>query len=110
MSHLSGYRIMWMLTMFDLPVGTEFERKEANRFRNALKGLGFERAQLSVYLRFVASREHLDSLLAAVKSHLPPGGQVDIMFLTDKQFAQTVSFQGARRCKLKEKPDQYTLF
>jgi hypothetical protein len=30
---LSGYRIMWMFVLFDLPVGTPRERKAATRFR-----------------------------------------------------------------------------
>ena len=109
-TQLSGYRIMWMLTMFDLPVLTDFERKEATRFRNVLMELGFERTQLSVYMRFVASREQKDSLLRKIRRQLPPGGEVAIMFLTDKQFEQTVSFHGGKRRKVREKPAQYTLF
>lgn len=110
MGYLSGYRIMWMLVMFDLPVVTEIDRKEANRFRNALKELGFERAQLSVYLRYLASREKQTPLVKAIKFQLPPGGQVDILFFTDKQFEQTISFVGKRREKVHKKPEQLTLF
>ena len=36
---LSGYRIMWMLVMFDLPVVTAPERLAANQFRHSLLGL-----------------------------------------------------------------------
>ena len=39
-SQLSGYRIMWIWVLFDLPVGTKAERKRASRFRRDLLGLG----------------------------------------------------------------------
>ena len=54
---LSGYRIMWLVVLFDLPVGTKKERKAANRFREKLRDLGFEMSQFSVYLRFCAGKE-----------------------------------------------------
>ena len=52
---LSAYRIMWIFIMFDLPVTTKPERKEASAFRNYLLDLGFEMSQFSVYLKFCAS-------------------------------------------------------
>ena len=33
---LSGYRLMWMMVMFDLPVTDKAARKEYTRFRNFL--------------------------------------------------------------------------
>ena len=42
---LSGYRIMWVFVLFDLPVGTKKERKAATRFRHSLLDLGFEISQ-----------------------------------------------------------------
>ena len=57
--YLSPYRIMWLFVMFDLPVGTKREKKEATSFRNQLPDLGFEMSQFSVYLKYSASTEHL---------------------------------------------------
>ena len=37
MSALSGYRLMWMAVLFDLPVGTKKERKAAERARKATR-------------------------------------------------------------------------
>lgn len=45
---LSGYRLMWMIVLFDLPVLTKRERKDANKFRKFLQDEGFDRCQLSV--------------------------------------------------------------
>jgi hypothetical protein len=52
---LSGYRLMWVMVMFDLPVDTE-EAQGGARFPRALKDLGFAMAQHSVYLRCRQSR------------------------------------------------------
>lgn len=42
---------MWCVVMFDLPVGTKKQRREATRFRNLLLDEGYWRAQYSVYVR-----------------------------------------------------------
>ena len=52
MSELSGYRVMWVVTLFDLPVVTKDQRHEATRFRKALLQRGFQMAQLSVYFKY----------------------------------------------------------
>lgn len=31
--HLSGYRLMWIFVMFDLPVGTKKQMRDATKFR-----------------------------------------------------------------------------
>ena len=63
MSHpatfLSGYRIMWIIVMFDLPTDTKSQRKAAGGFRNFLLDEGFERSQFSVYARFINGKKKL---------------------------------------------------
>ena len=49
---ISGVKLMWMIVMFDLPVGTDKERKKATKFRNFLLDEGFSMSQFSVYLKF----------------------------------------------------------
>ena len=49
---ISGVKLMWMIVMFDLPVGTDKERKRATKFRNFLLDEGFSMSQFSVYLKF----------------------------------------------------------
>lgn len=54
---LSGYRLMWILVMFDLPTDTKPQRKAAGDFRNFLLDEGFERSQFSIYARFINGKE-----------------------------------------------------
>ena len=107
---LSGYRLMWMMVLFDLPVLTKQERKDAANFRNFLLDQGFEMCQLSVYMRFCAGKEQSQVYTRRVQSALPPSENVQIIYFTDKQYANIVSFNGATREPTRKNPQQYTLF
>ena len=107
---LSGYRLMWMLVMFDLPVLEKAERKAATDFRKALLDMGFEMSQLSVYMRFCTSQTQLDTYAKRVEGALPPGGKVNVMQFTDKQYERIISYHGRVRQAAGEAPDQFNLF
>lgn len=109
-THLSPYRIMWLFVMFDLPVGTKKERKQATGFRNHLLDLGFEMSQFSVYLKYCASGEKAEAVGNRIQQQLPPGGKVDILTITDKQFANMRRFYATSRSKKSNKPKQLHLF
>ena len=59
---LSSYKIMWLVVVFDLPVGTKSERRRASGFRNMLIDEGFMMKQFSVYLRACPNRPSADAL------------------------------------------------
>ena len=102
---------MWVWVLFDLPVGTKAERKRATRFRNDLLDLGFEMVQFSVYLRHAWSREKAESFAQQVGGCVPEAGHVQVLFFTDKQYAQSQVFRGRTRlAKPDEKPRQLALF
>ena len=107
---LCGYRLLWVLVMFDLPVGTPEERKVASDFRNDLLDLGFERCQYSVYLRFVEGRDQADTYVRRVQNALPGGGKVYVLFFTDKQYAGIIRFENRKRRKPLKNPEQFELF
>lgn len=107
---LSGYRIMWMMVMFDLPVVTKRQRKIANGFRKGLTDLGFTMTQYSVYTRFCSSQNQQSSLVSAVRIRLPPQGRVNILFFTDKQFERILSYVGQVAVPGKTPPSQLNLF
>lgn len=107
---LSGYRLMWMMVLFDLPVRTKEERKSATKFREFLMDQGFDRCQLSVYMRFCAGKEQAEVYTRRVQAALPEAGNVQMIYITDKQYENIVSFDGPRRQPVNENPKQYTLF
>lgn len=107
---LSGYRMMWTITMFDLPVGTKAERKAAHDFRETLLDLGYEMAQFSVYMRYTGSAQQIQTYLKAIKAALPEGGSVMCLQITDKQYEKMVVFENAKPATPKNIPEQYSLF
>lgn len=107
--HLSGYRILWLLVLFDLPVGTKEQRGLATRFRNHLLDLGFEMSQFSVYLRWCYGYDSAETWIKKVKAHVPPHGRVHIITFTDKQYENMVTFSGGRSTAQKT-PQQYDFF
>lgn len=106
---ISGYRLMWMIVMFDLPVVTREDRKEYTRFRNCLLDYGFSMGQYSVYFRLVSSKERVEKFEKKLAEALPEHGEVQIITITDKQYANIRAFQGGRAEKRK-KQGQLQLF
>ena len=108
--HLSGYRIIWMLVMFDLPVTEKPERKAAARFRHFLLDEGFEMSQFSVYVRYCKGKEQVDAIAGRIERALPEAGKVKILSFTDKQYESIKSFYGKAPDSSEKAPDQLTLF
>jgi len=104
--HRSGYRTMWIMALFDLPVLTKEQRKKATDFRNILLDEGFVMMQLSCYIRYASSKEKADVLAARIGAEIP----VDILFFTDKQYGMIRTFRGSTLIERARKPDQLQLF
>ena len=107
---ISGYRCMWVLTMFDLPVDTKEARRAYAQFRKALLKDGFSRLQFSVYARHCASEENADVHTERVQHVLPDDGEVRVLAITDKQFERMRVFWGKMRKPTEPPPRQLELF
>ncbi|MBT9446187.1 MAG: CRISPR-associated endonuclease Cas2 [Hyphomonadaceae bacterium] len=101
---------MWIMALFDLPVGTPGERKRATGFRNRLLDLGFEMVQFSVYARFTSGQERVEALTREIGELVPKGGKVDVLYFTDKQYEKIVSFRSETHGTKPEKSGQLSLF
>jgi CRISPR-associated protein Cas2 len=107
---LSGYRVMWLFVLFDLPVGTKKERKAATKFRHALLDLGFEMSQFSVYLKFCSGKEQAEAVERQVEAGMPGGGKVHLVQITDKQYENIRTYRGRKREPSPRNPNQLALF
>ncbi|MCS4535310.1 CRISPR-associated endonuclease Cas2 [Corynebacterium sp. HS2168-gen11] len=101
---------MWCVVMFDLPVATKRERKEATRFRNSLLDLGFARAQFSVYVQYLPLASRLHSIVKTIKYDLPVGGDIRIMCVTDTQWSKTIRFSAQQEVNVEDEPSQLVIF
>ncbi|HWK13255.1 MAG TPA: CRISPR-associated endonuclease Cas2 [Rhizobiaceae bacterium] len=109
-THLSAYRLMWLLVTFDLPVETKKQRKAAHDFRMYLLDIGFEMSQFSNYLRFCNGKEQFDSYVRKIESNLPARGDVFVFQFTDRQYENIVRFSDQMRRRRQKNPEQLALF
>ena len=106
----SSYRIMWLMVVFDLPVVSATDRKNYARFRKELMADGFTMMQYSVYLRHAFSGQQAETHVRRVRKMLPPKGQVSILQITDRQYADIINFWQADPKKLPDGPRQLEMF
>lgn len=105
----SGYRLLWLQVLFDLPVKTKKQRYEATQFRNHLLDIGFSMAQFSVYMRHCKGKDEAETLIRKVERKLPDEGSVHMLVITDKQYENIRTFYCGVKGRLKS-PDQLLLF
>ncbi|MDR3235054.1 MAG: CRISPR-associated endonuclease Cas2 [Planctomycetaceae bacterium] len=106
----SGYKSMWLIAMFDLPVKTKKERKIYAGFRKSLLELGFSMIQFSVYVRFCGSEELAQKHRRTIRKALPEHGQVRVLTLTDRQFEKMENYVGKLLNPNENAPRQLTFF
>ncbi len=107
---MSGYRAMWVLVMFDLPVTSKRQRKAATGFRKDLLQDGFNMIQYSVYSRPCPTEENATVHVQRVKNALPPDGEVRILRFTDKQYGRMECFLSAESSSFETQPGQIEMF
>lgn len=83
-----SYRFMRILVMFDLPVITSAERKEYTKFRKYLIKSGFLMMQESVYCKLSPNPVLADAVVENVRKNKPEKGVVQVLRVTEKQFAK----------------------
>lgn len=107
---VSGFRAMWVLVLFDLPVQTKQQRKLATKFRQNLLLDGFTMMQYSVYMRPCPSEENAAAHVGRVRASLPPLGSVRVMQMTDLQFGRMLCFDGKVPVSTEGMPRQLEFF
>ncbi len=87
-------RFMWVMVLFDLPVGTDLERKRASGFRLNLIKDGYTMVQFSIYARPCRGNESAEKHLKRLEKFLPGKGSVRALKITDKQYSKMKIFLG----------------
>lgn len=77
---------MRLFVMFDLPVKSTSERKEAARFRKFLLSDGYYMLQYSIYVRICNGMEAADKHEQRLKNHLPEHGSIRLLRITERQY------------------------
>ncbi|MDD6347157.1 MAG: CRISPR-associated endonuclease Cas2 [Lachnospiraceae bacterium] len=79
---------MRVMVFFDLPVTTVAGRREYVKFRKYLLKSGFIMIQESVYSKLAPNQTAADSITENVRKNKPSGGLVQVLRITEKQYAR----------------------
>lgn len=89
----SKYRMGWLFVCFDLAVVEKEEQKMANDFRKDLLKLGYSMLQNSIYIRPCVTYDKTEQYIKAIKMLAPCTGQINIFYITDKQWSNSVCIE-----------------
>ena len=104
------YRMAWVLVMFDLPVVTDTERRNATRFRKDLISEGYFMVQFSVYARPCGSADKVDTHIRRLKKLIPAKGEVRGLIITDAQWGRMLIVRGEKKSNPEYMPEQLMFF
>ena len=78
---------MRLILFFDLPNTTKKEAKEYRKFVKGIKKIGFYMMQESVYVKMAIDKHSIDSTMRHLDCITPPVGNINVLTITEKQFA-----------------------
>lgn len=104
-----SYRFMRILVMFDLPTITSSDRKEYARFRKYLIKSGFLMMQESIYCKMSPNSTLADAVIENVKKNKPQTGLVQVLRITEKQYAKMEYIVGEGRTEVLSTDDRLVI-
>ena len=83
-----NYKFMRLMVFFDLPMLTDKDRREYNRFHKFLLRNGFIMMQKSVYTKLVINNVTSLAVKQRVRDNVPTDGLVELLEITENQFSR----------------------
>lgn len=93
-------RVMRTIVFFDLPNIYLKDRKNYQKFRKYLINEGFVMMQESVYSKIVLNTQQSILLVNRIKRNAPRKGVIQVMTITEKQYAQIEYIIGESQTKI----------
>ena len=106
----SKYRMAWVMVLFDLPVGSSDERRDAANFRKELLKDGYFMVQFSVYARPCGSADRVETQVRRLKSKIPPHGEVRGLIVSDAQWGRMIVIRSQQKKESEKMPEQMMFF
>lgn len=108
---VNGWRVMWVIAVYDCPMTTAEERHDYAQFRKSLLRQNFIQLQYSLYVRHFPSMATAEACISRLKQGIPDGAQLAFFLVTNKQYAMTREFFGHERARFRPgEPEQIELF
>ena len=100
---------MRVIVFFDLPVQTGEQRREYAQFHKHLVKSGFIMMQESVYCKLALNMSAVGAIMETVRKNKPPEGLVQMLVITEKQFARMEHVVGEAQSEIIDS-DERTIF
>ena len=104
-----SYRYMRVILFFDLPTETLEDKREYRNFRKFLIKKGFLMMQESVYCKLALNQTVAGAVVTAVKNNKPKDGLVQLLVVTEKQFAKMEYICGERTSSIIDSDDKLVI-
>lgn len=101
-----SFRYMRLFVMFDLPVETSAQKRQYRRFRKFLIDKGFIMEQYSIYSKLVLNHSVASSYQKQLKANLPPQGNIQMLIITEKQYADIVVLRGEKQTNIESSTER----
>lgn len=98
---------MRILVFFDLPTESASERRAYTQFRKYLIKTGFLMLQESVYCKLAANQTIVNAQIESLRKNKPPDGLVEVLTITEKQFARMEFIVGSRQGDIVDSDERY---
>ena len=100
---------MRVIVFFDLPTETLEDKREYRRFRKLLIKNGFLMMQESVYCRMLITPGAGEALRNVIRKNRPSQGIVQLMTVTEKQFAGMEFITGEHHSEVIESDERLVI-
>lgn len=102
-------RIMRLIVFFDLPMITNKDLAEYRNFRRFLIKNGFIMMQESIYSRLVLNKNSGDLLKKQIYKNLPKNGLIQLLQITEKQYASIEYLRGETKSNVVDSNDRVVM-
>lgn len=100
-------RAMRILIMFDLPTVKKKDLKNYRKWRSFLLRTGFIMMTESVYSRLAINKSSSTTMKRLIKENLPPEGDVQMLEITERQFASIKYLLGKAKTNVVDTAERY---
>ena len=104
------YRFMRLIVFFDLPTFTKRDLQNYNQFRRFLIKEGFAMLQESVYTKILLNGTMATLLKERIKKNAPEKGLVQMLLVTEKQFASIEYVSGESKSIIEDSDKRFLVF
>lgn len=101
-----NYRFMRLVVFFDLPMITNEDKRNYAQFHRFLVKGGFVMMQKSVYTKLVVNNVTTIAERKKIAQNLPPKGVVELLEITENQFARIEYLVGEHQSEVLDTPDR----